>query len=62
MAPEKKTKKPARITEVDPVIVNDPINQIIGVLMPSEAIKEEPLSEKSLQKKKGERKKWNDSI
>jgi hypothetical protein len=57
MAPEKKTKKRLRITEVDPVIVNDPINQIIGVLMPSEAIKEEPLSEKSLKKKKGERKK-----
>jgi hypothetical protein len=57
MAPEKKTKKRLRITEVDPVIVNDPINQIIGVLMPSEAIKEEPLSEKSLKKKKAERKK-----
>ncbi|HEV3249330.1 MAG TPA: hypothetical protein VGZ71_00150 [Puia sp.] len=57
MTPEKKTKKLTRITEVDPVIVNDPINQIIGVLMPSEAIKEEPLSEKSLKKKKGERKK-----
>ncbi len=57
MATEKKPKKSQKITEVDPIIVNDPINQILGVFMPSEAIKEEPLPEKSIKKKKGERKK-----
>lgn len=57
MATEKKPKKSQNITEVDPVIVKDPINQIIAVFMPSEAIKEEPLPEKSIKKRKGERKK-----